>query len=130
MLLSISFLVGSVCAEAVSESGKMTFTEWKDRLLNVQSFKFQQHKSGIGFGDCPVYTAPSEKALRFANNRQACDTNAELYEAGRTEDGWLLVRYETGKQGQIINKILEELFVEGKSFRSRGRCDPGHRQPD
>lgn len=24
------------------------------------------------------------------------------------------VRYETGKQGQIINKILEELFVEGK----------------
>ena len=24
------------------------------------------------------------------------------------------VRYETGKQGQIINRILEELFVEGK----------------
>ena len=24
------------------------------------------------------------------------------------------VRYETGKQGQIINKILEELFLEGK----------------
>ena len=24
------------------------------------------------------------------------------------------VRYETGKQGQIINKILAELFVEGK----------------
>ena len=24
------------------------------------------------------------------------------------------VRYETGKQGQIINKSLEELFVEGK----------------
>ena len=24
------------------------------------------------------------------------------------------VRYETGKQGKIINRILEELFVEGK----------------
>lgn len=112
MLLSISFLVGSVCAEAVSESGKMTFTEWKDRLLNVQSFKFQQHKSGIGFGDCPVYTAPSEKALRFANNRQACDTNAELYEAGRTEDGWLLVRYETGN-GKIRVGYIPPKYIKG-----------------
>ena len=115
MLLSISILLGGVCAESVSESGKMTVTQWKDRLLNVQSFKFQQHKGGIGYGDCPVFTAPSEKALRFANNRQACDTNAELYEAGRTADGWLLVRYETGN-GKVRVGYIPPKYIQG--FRS------------
>ncbi len=91
VLFSLTAL-GSVCAENTGTS----FTEWKDRLLNVKSFTFMRHKDGIGYGDCPVYTAPSEKALRFANNRQACDTDQELYEAGYSEEGWLLVRYDTG----------------------------------
>lgn len=118
-LLSAMFLF-----PAGAEDRQMTYTEWKDRVLNLQRFTFSHHKNGIGLGDCPVYTAPSKKALRFANNRQAVDTNKELYEAGKTEDGWLLVRYDTGNGRIRTGYIPPEKVSKFKSgFSLRGKFD-------
>ena len=64
------------------------------RLNSLPPFKFQKHKDGIGFGSCPVYSAPSTSAYRPANGRASCQTNAKMDEAGFV-NGWLLVRYET-----------------------------------
>ena len=110
-------------AGTAESHGLLSFTEWKDQLLGLQSFKFQNHKKGLGLGDCPVYTAPYNGALRFANNRQAVDTNKELYEAGKTDDGWLLVRYEpvpgTTRVGYIPPKYVSK-FKSQMSIRNFG----------
>ena len=106
---------------AYAEGGKITYTEWKDQLLSLQAFTFKQHKNGIGLGDCPVYTAPSKKALRLANNRQAVDTDQELYEAGKTEDGWLLVRYDNGKYIRTGYIPADKVKTFKSDFSLRGK---------
>ena len=118
-------MVAALCVSAAAgaETGGMSFAEWKDQLLGVRSFTFQRHRDGIGLGDCPVYTAPSKDSLRFANNRQAVDTEKDLYEAGKTEEGWLLVRYEpvsgTTRVGYIPPQNLKD-FKSGMSARNFG----------
>ena len=89
----VLFSMTALASAASAQGGSISFDEWKDRLLNVQSFKFQRHKDGIGLGRVPVYTAPSGDALRLDNGHAACDTGADMYEGGYTPDGWLLVRY-------------------------------------
>ena len=125
ILLFLSALAFS--APACGENRQMTYTEWKDRILNLQRIMFNHHQKGIGLGDCPVYTAPSKKALRFANNRQAVDTNKEIYEAGKTEDGWLLVRYDPGngkiRTGYIPPEKVSK-FKSGSSLKGKFDCIP------
>lgn len=112
-VMILMFLCTIVVFSAYSEGSRpMTYAQWKDRVLNLQRIMFIQHKKGIGLGDCPVYTAPSRQALRFANNRQAVDTEKELYEAGKTEDGWLLVRYDPGN-GKIRTGYIPPDKVSG-----------------
>ncbi len=120
-LLGAAMLAAGAGAETAA--GNMTVTEWNDRLLGLQSFKFMPHKDGIGYGDCPVFTAPSEKALRFANNRQACDTDQELYEAGYSEEGWLLVRYDTGNGKTRVGYIPPKYIKGFKSGMSAKHFD-------
>ncbi|MBP5726052.1 MAG: hypothetical protein J6Y48_03145, partial [Clostridia bacterium] len=122
-LLSTAALVSCACAETVSGNGELTAAEWNDRLLSLQSFKFMHHKDGFGYGDCPVFTAPSEDALRFANNRQACDTNQDLYEAGYSEEGWLLVRYDTGNGKTRVGYIPPKYIKGFKSGMSAKHFD-------
>ena len=94
VLLVLAVLCAAVLfTPAVAEGSGKTYTEWKDELLSLRRFTFQRHKEGIGLGDCPVYTAPSKDALRMANGRAAVDTNKDFYEGGKTEEGWLLIRY-------------------------------------
>ena len=114
VLLCASLLPAAVCAE----NGETAYTEWKDQLLGVRRFTFQRHKNGIGLGDCPVYTAPSKDSLRFANNRQAVDTTKDIYEAGKTEEGWLLVRYEPVSGTTRVGYIPPDSLGEFKSKMS------------
>ena len=111
--------------EDTGEENRLSYKAWKDRVLNLQCILFKRHKNGIGLGDCPVYTAPSREALRFANNRQAVDTEKELYEAGKTEDGWLLVRYDPGN-GKIRTGYIppEKVSRFKSSFSLAGKFDP------
>ena len=53
-----------------------------NRLRNVPDFKFKNHENGIGYGNCPVYTAPSEEAFRCADGKASCYTDAYMSEAG------------------------------------------------
>ena len=66
-----------------------------ERLRVITDFKFRMHEDGIGFGRCPVFSAPSEYAYRGANGRAAVDTDYKMGEAGWDASGWLMVRYET-----------------------------------
>ena len=123
VLLVSAFLISAAFAESAAE-GDAAFTEWKERLLTLPKFTFQHHKEGIAYGSCPVYTAPSDNALRLANNRAECDTNKDLYEAGFSEEGWLLVRYEPGngtvRVGYIPPKYVKG-FKSGMSVRNFSR---------
>jgi len=82
-----------------------------DRLRKAPEFKFWIHHSGIGYGNCPVYTAPSEDSFRCANGKASCSTNEEIGEAGFVS-GWLLVRYETNNGGVRVGYIPPK-YVRG-----------------
>ena len=122
IIFSSAILFSAACAEPAADESA-AFTEWKDRLLMLQSFTFQHHKEGIARGTCPVYTAPSEDALRLGNNWLECDTNHDLYEAGYTEEGWLLVRFESSA-GKIRVGYIPPRFIRGfKSSLSARKFD-------
>ncbi len=75
-------------------------------LYNVIDFKFHHYQYGIGYGNCPVYTAPSTSAYRAANGKASVDTNYDMYIGGfETGSGWLLVRYETSGGGVRVGYI-------------------------
>ena len=76
-----------------------------NRLYNILDFKFFNKKGGIGYGVCPVYTAPSESAFRLANGKACCDTDTYMSVAGYDVTGWLLVRYETNNGGTRVGYI-------------------------
>lgn len=64
-------------------------------LYNVIDFRFHHYPNGIGYGSCPVYTAPSTSAYRGANGKASVDTNHDMWVAGfETGSGWLMVRYD------------------------------------
>ena len=81
-------------------------------LYNVIDFKFHHYEYGIGYGSCPVYTAPSKNAFRCANGKASCDTNADMYIGGFDVTGWLMVRYETNGGGVRVGYIPPE-YVRG-----------------
>ena len=78
--------------------------ELNAQLNALPSFKFEKHRYGIGYGSCPVYTAPSTDAYRCAGGKATCDTNAAMDDAGFVS-GWLLVRYETNNGGIRVGYI-------------------------
>ena len=82
-----------------------------DRLLQVPSFKFKNYEYGIGYGSCPVYTAPYADAFRCANGKASVWTDDYMSEAGFVS-GWLLVRYETNNGGFRVGYIPPK-YVKG-----------------
>ena len=80
-------------------------------LNALPPFKFEKHKYGIGYGNCPVYTAPTESAYRSANGKASVATDGyEVDDAGWV-DGWLLVRYQI-KTGWRVGYIPPK-YVKG-----------------
>ena len=105
-------LVSSACA--ASSTKNLRNLASTRNLDDLPPFKFEKHKYGIGYGSCPVYTAPSEAAFRSANGRASVATDGyEVDDAGWV-DGWLLVRYQI-KTGWRVGYIPPK-FVKG--FRS------------
>ena len=94
-------------------------SDLEERLRNVPEFKFFHQKNGIGYGVCPVYTAPSEDAFRMANGKACVATDFDMYECGFDENGWLFVRYETNNGGTNTGYIPPQ-YVRG--FRSQMSC--------
>lgn len=86
------------------------------RLSNLLDFKFYNKEHGIGYGYCPVYTAPSEYAYRLADGKAGCDTNSYMSEAGYDVTGWLMVRYDTNKGGTRVGYIPPS-YVKGYKAR-------------
>lgn len=81
------------------------------QLNDLPPFKFEIHKNGIGYGSCPVYTAPSEDSYRCADGKATCQTNAKMDDAGFVS-GWLLVRYETNN-GNVRVGYIPPRYVKG-----------------
>lgn len=82
------------------------------RILEILDFKFFVKKTGIGYGTCPVYSAPSESAWRAANGKAACDTNDKMSVGGFDQTGWLMVRYETNNGNTRVGYIPPR-YVKG-----------------
>lgn len=94
VLIVMMLLLSANAAAATSVGGNLTDidTETFD-LFNIYDFKFKIFQNGIGNGNCPVYTAPTEKAFRGANGKASVDLRYRVDVAG-FENGWILIRYE------------------------------------
>jgi len=113
---------GALAGTSISGSGSNPSagsSDLAERLRAVPDFKFFHHPEGIGYGVCPVYSAPSVDAYRLSNGRACVATDFDMYEAGFDSGGWLLVRYETNDGGVNVGYIPPD-FVRG--FRSRTSC--------
>ena len=119
LVLCLAMAAGAFAGTSVSGSGSGASSDLAERLRSVPDFKFFHHKYGIGFGVCPVYSAPSENAFRTADGKACVDTNWEMYEAGFDAGGWLLVRYTTNNGGTNTGYIPPR-YVRG--FRSQTSC--------
>ena len=93
---------------AVQSSGSPGLEQ---RLNALHPFKFEKHKKGIGYGKCPVYTAPSASSYRCADGRAAVQTNDAMDDAGYVS-GWLMVRYETSNGNYRVGYIPPK-YVKG-----------------
>ena len=113
LVLSLA-LIPAAFAGTSTESGRTAVAgnSGLTRMLNeLPPFKFEKHAYGIGYGTCPVYSAPSESAYRCANGRASCDTNSKMDDAGFVS-GWLMVRYETNNGGVRVGFIPPK-YVRG-----------------
>ena len=114
MLLVTSAFAGT-SLESSSSAGNVSGEAGLRRQLNdLPPCKFEKHKNGIGYGLCPVYTAPSEDSYRCANGKAACQTNAAMDDAGFVS-GWLLVRYELNSGGYRVGYIPPKYVRNYKS---------------
>ena len=87
-------------------------TDLEQELIQLPDFKFWNYdKNGIGYGNCPVYTAPYKDAYRCADGKASCQTNKQMSDAG-IYGGWLLVRYETNNGGYRVGYIPPE-YIRG-----------------
>jgi len=103
-------LVLALTASLFSAAFAETYTQFKDKLLEAPRILFQHKKTGLKLGDLPVYTAPTPNALRMANSRAKIDTDRDFYMAGKTPDGWLMVRYDPGN-GTIRTGYIPPQYV-------------------
>ena len=117
MILALLILVICVLAAVPVFAG--TSTERRssssgngNALLNaLPPFKFAKHQNGIGYGNCPVYTAPSTDSYRAANGRATVATDGYQVDEAGWVDGWLLVRYQI-KTGWRVGYIPQN-YVRG-----------------
>ena len=119
LLLAAMLLVSAAYAGTSTESGSTNQTgnsALYSQLNALPPFKFEKHKEGIGYGLCPVYTAPSYDAYRCANGKAACQTNAAMDDGGYDVTGWLLVRYEVNGGGYRVGYIPPK-YIRG--FKSK-----------
>ena len=112
VMIMCSLLSTTAFARSIEENGGVNNSGdlWQ-QLYSLPPFKFKIHKEGIGYGSCPVYTAPSEDAYRCAGGNATCQTNAKMDDAGFVA-GWLLVRYETNNGGVRVGYIPPK-YVRG-----------------
>lgn len=123
LLAGISLLSAAYAGTSTTGGNTTTVNSgMSDRLLNVPSFKFRIHEDGIGYGNCPVYTAPTEDSFRCANGKASVWTNEEMCEAGFVS-GWLLVRYETNNGGCRVGYIPPNKVKGFKSGMSTPKFD-------
>ena len=109
VLVIISLVTGISIAFAASSTEHRNNvlngdTELRAQLNSLPPFKFKIHSSGIGYGSCPVYTAPSMDSYRCANGNATCQTNAKMDDGGYV-NGWLMVRYATNNGGVRVGYI-------------------------
>lgn len=118
LLLAACALLASAAAEApaAEEAAYTEDPELAARLESLPPFKFEIHKEGIGFGTCPVYSAPSEDAYRAADGKASCQTTKARVDDAGFVDGWLLVRYETNGGAWRVGYIPRK-YVKG--FKSQ-----------
>ena len=109
LLLAVCMLAPACSAFAdaslIMGEGNVNEEALLERLRVITDFKFRLHEEGIGFGVCPVYSAPSEYAYRGANGRASCNTDLKMGEAGWDASGWLMVRYETSAGNYRVGYI-------------------------
>ncbi len=100
-LLLTAILVTAVWAPAAQAEAVRS-----EEIYSVIDFKFHHYEYGIGYGNCPVYSAPSTSAFRCANGKASCDTNYDMWIAGFDQgSGWLMVRYEINNGGWRVGYI-------------------------
>lgn len=98
LVLVLTLSCGGVVAES-SSSCPAAESETVAQLLQVLDFKFRDKDEGIGTGFAPVYTAPSEDSIRLSNGRASCNVARKIGVLGHV-NGWLMVRYNIGKEGE------------------------------
>ena len=104
-ILAVSMPYCALAATSTNNNSNGAYYGSSTSLYNVVDFKFHHQPYGIGYGNCPVYTAPSKSAFRCANGKASVDTNADMWIGGLESGGWLLVRYETSNGGVRVGYI-------------------------
>lgn len=94
VLILVMCVLGAASACAGSSIGGSSRGSGSAQLNSLPPFKFEKHLHGIGYGNCPVYSAPSEYSYRAANGKASVATNGYQVDDAGWVDGWLLVRYE------------------------------------
>lgn len=112
MMLVCTLLAAS--AFAAKSTGGNSSGSGNAQLNSLPPFKFEIHKQGIGYGNCPVYSAPTTDSWRAANGKASVSTNHRVDEAGYV-NGWLLVRYEVSTGWRV--GYIPPKHVQG--FKSR-----------
>ena len=113
MLLALILTVscGCVLAEESASSSQTAESQTVADLLNVPDFKFFVRDKGIGKGEFPVYTAPSEDSLRLNDGKLIVNVAYELAVAG-FDSGWLMVRFEVKDKKARVGYIPQK-YVRG-----------------
>ena len=113
---ALAMVLAVLCVSMNPQSASADdYSSWMERLYNVPSFKFTNHKSGVGCGYCPVYTAPYEDSYRV-NGNAGCYTDSDMAECGFI-NGWLFVRYQTNNGGYRVGYIPPS-YTRGKTITS------------
>ena len=117
ILLALTLALLAPCALAGTSIEDETIypsndSETVSRLLNILDFKFFNKSDGIGYGKCPVYSAPYDSAYRLANGKAEVNTNAKMSVGGYDATGWLMVRYETNNGNYRVGYIPPK-YIKG-----------------
>ena len=109
LILTVS--CGCVLAEESTSSSPAAESQTVAELLNVPDFKFFVRDKGIGKGEFPVYTAPSEDSIRLSDGKLMVNVGYELAVAG-FDSGWLMVRFEVKDKKARVGYIPQK-YVRG-----------------
>lgn len=104
-----------------NKGGKNLWKTYSSGFDVIQGFGYVQFKKSQKL---PVYSAPSTASYRGANGKASVSANGAIYADG-SENGWLLVMYETNNggvrvgyidKGQIKGKVEGETYNQELSF--------------